>query len=280
MASTGASSSSPGDGIPPSASSGSLDAAAREAALADALAPEMMRVQLADARHAADAGGAEAREEETAAAALFRAVVDGDALVYWSWWIAPEVEPRRYDTRFFVAHVDREVSASHDDYETIEYVGPARMIDLRKKREPREPDKRLAGARILVVDDDLGICRSLQEILSAEGCVVETANDGAGALERLGEASFDTILLDINMPGLDGWETLRLIRSDPALERIPVILFSVKGETHDKVHGMQCGAVDYITKPFVMDRFLFRIAKILERSADRGLAPRTVGGGP
>ena len=80
MASTGASSSSPGDGIPPSASSGSLDAAAREAALADALAPEMMRVQLADARHAADAGGAEAREEETAAAALFRAVVDGDAL--------------------------------------------------------------------------------------------------------------------------------------------------------------------------------------------------------
>ena len=80
MASTGASSTSPGDGIPPSASSGSLDAAAREAALADALAPEMMRVQLADARHAADAGGAEAREEETAAAALFRAVVDGDAL--------------------------------------------------------------------------------------------------------------------------------------------------------------------------------------------------------
>ena len=80
MASTGASSSSAGDGISPSASSGSLDAAAREAALADALAPEIMRVQLADARHAADAGGAEAREEETAAAALFRAVVDGDAL--------------------------------------------------------------------------------------------------------------------------------------------------------------------------------------------------------
>ena len=65
---------------PPSAASGSLDVAAREAALADALAPEMLRVQLADARHAADAGGAEAREEETAAAALFRAVVDGDAL--------------------------------------------------------------------------------------------------------------------------------------------------------------------------------------------------------
>ena len=80
MASTGKSSSSAGNGSPPSAASGSLDVAAREAALADALAPEMLRVQLADARHAADAGGAEAREEETAAAALFRAVVDGDAL--------------------------------------------------------------------------------------------------------------------------------------------------------------------------------------------------------
>jgi len=80
MASTGKSSSSAGNGSPPSAASGSLDVAAREAALADALAPEMLRVQLADARHVADAGGAEAREEETAAAALFRAVVDGDAL--------------------------------------------------------------------------------------------------------------------------------------------------------------------------------------------------------
>lgn len=80
MASTGKSSSSGGNGSSPTAASGSLDVAAREAALADALAPEMLRVQLADARHAADAGGAEAREEETAAAALFRAVVDGNAL--------------------------------------------------------------------------------------------------------------------------------------------------------------------------------------------------------
>ncbi len=99
-------------------------------------------------------------------------------------------------------------------YETIEYVGPARMIDLRSKRAPRKPDPRLAGVRILVVDDDLGICRSLQEILSAEGCIVETAGDGAEALRRLARACFDVVLTDVVMPNMDGYDLYTAIRAN------------------------------------------------------------------
>ena len=78
-----------------------------------------------------------------------------------------------------------------EDYATMEYIGPARMIDLRERRELRRDDPRLAGLRILVVDDDLGVCRSLEEILEAAGCEVETAQRrrrGAGA-RRGGAAS-------------------------------------------------------------------------------------------
>jgi PAS domain S-box-containing protein len=94
-----------------------------------------------------------------------------------------------------------------DSYETVHYVGPSRMVDLRSEDRKRyEPDPRLRGLRILVVDDDQGISRTLQEMLEADGCTVDVAEDGERALEILADAPFDLVLSDVVMPRMDGYE--------------------------------------------------------------------------
>ena len=100
----------------------------------------------------------------------------------------------------------------HDDYTTVEYVGPARMIDLRKRWTP-VGDPRLRDLRVLVVDDDLGILRTLKEILEAEGCSVETAGDGEAAMRRVETGAFDVVLTDVVMPKMDGYELFQAIHS-------------------------------------------------------------------
>ncbi len=106
-----------------------------------------------------------------------------------------------------------EQMAADDTYETVEYIGPAKMIDLRPRRERRAPaDDRLNGLRILVADDDLGIATSLAELLRAEGCEVETASDGERALELMGKSRFDLLLSDVVMPKMDGHELFTHVR--------------------------------------------------------------------
>jgi DNA-binding response OmpR family regulator len=120
-----------------------------------------------------------------------------------------------------------------------------------------------AGRRILVVDDQPEILGLAETILAGDGFQVATALSGDQALDRVFSEPFDLILLDINMPVMDGWETLRLMKADESLAAVPVVMFSVKGEIRSKVHGMQLGAVDYITKPFTMDDLLGRVRKVL-----------------
>ncbi len=118
-----------------------------------------------------------------------------------------------------------------EKYETVDYIGPARMIDLRGgTSEPRDP--RLRGMRILVVDDDLGICRSLAQILESDGCVVETAQDGEAALNRVREGRFDAVVSDVVMPNMDGYELYTTLhRTHP---KLPVLLMTAF--TYDKDH--------------------------------------------
>jgi PAS domain S-box-containing protein len=119
-----------------------------------------------------------------------------------------------------------------EDYATIEYVGPTRMIDLRERRELRR-DPRLAGLRVLVVDDDMGVCRSLEEILEAAGCQVETASDGAEALARVERERFDLVLSDVVMPKMDGYElytALRRLRPE-----LPVLMMTAFHYDRDHV---------------------------------------------
>jgi DNA-binding response OmpR family regulator len=135
------------------------------------------------------------------------------------------------------------------------------------------------GRRILVVDDQQEILELVTSLLTAEGYDVETAGCGEDAVERLGERPFDLVLLDINMPGMDGWEALRLIRADEQLARLPVAMFSVKGEMQHKIHGMQEGAVDFITKPFTVEELLGRVSVLLRPESDGGTG-RFVSGPP
>jgi PAS domain S-box-containing protein len=102
--------------------------------------------------------------------------------------------------------------AQGDKYETIGYIGPARMVDLRKKHARAADDDRLRGARILVVDDDGGIRRSLTEILELDGCRVDSAGDGEEALAKLAEGSYDAVLSDVVMPKMDGYDLYTSIR--------------------------------------------------------------------
>jgi PAS domain S-box-containing protein len=112
-----------------------------------------------------------------------------------------------------------------ESYETIHYVGPSRMVDLRSEDRKRyEPDDRLQGLRILVADDDAGISCTLKEMLEADGCEVETAENGEQALEALETSHFDLLLSDVVMPRMDGHELyLRVRKSYPDL---PVLMMT------------------------------------------------------
>jgi PAS domain S-box-containing protein len=115
--------------------------------------------------------------------------------------------------------------AAGDKYETVEYVGPARMVDLRPhKPGAHEPDPRLAGARILIVDDDLGIRKSLAELLSGEGCHVATAGDGVEALAILEKDDLDVVISDVVMPNMDGYELFMAVRE--RFPNLPVLMMT------------------------------------------------------
>ena len=122
--------------------------------------------------------------------------------------------------------------------------------------------------RILVVDDQQDIRDMTALVLSGAGYRVDTVDSGESALSTLEQDRFDLVLLDINMPEMDGWETLRLIRCDEELTALPVVMFSVKGEIRDKIEGLQEGAVDFVTKPFIVDDLIERVGKVLAGAKD------------
>jgi DNA-binding response OmpR family regulator len=130
---------------------------------------------------------------------------------------------------------------------------------------PSEP-----GRRVLVVDDDAEIVDMTRMILESGGYRVLAACSGEEAIREAGAHLPDLILLDINMPGMDGWETLRILKVDETTRAIPVAMFSIKLELRDKVQGLKQGALDYITKPFSYDGILERVRRIFEKIDDPG----------
>lgn len=122
----------------------------------------------------------------------------------------------------------------------------------------------MAGENILVVDDDRNIVRFLELELLHEGYRVETEYDGIGALRSAMEGKHDLILLDLMLPGMDGMEVLRRLR---AVSQTPVILLTAKDAVADKVTGLDCGADDYLTKPFAIEELLARMRVALKKRA-------------
>jgi CheY-like chemotaxis protein len=104
--------------------------------------------------------------------------------------------------------------------------------------------------RILVADDDPVILRLLQVNFRLEGYEVETAPHGEEALKKAREFLPDLILLDVMMPGLDGWEVCRQLKDNPATADIPVIFLSARAQDEDRRRGYALGVVEYVTKPF------------------------------
>lgn len=121
----------------------------------------------------------------------------------------------------------------------------------------------MSGARILVVDDEPQIRRALRAALTGHGYEVDVADDGEAALIQLGARIPDAVVLDLVMPGINGFEVLRQTRTWSAA---PVIVLSARGQEGDKVRALDLGADDYLTKPFGMDELLARVRAILRRA--------------
>ncbi len=121
--------------------------------------------------------------------------------------------------------------------------------------------------RLLVVDDQEDVREMARLVLSGAGYAVAVAASGREALRMTRESPFDLVLLDIDMPELDGWSTLALLRADEAGGELPVAMFSVKASVGEKMTGLKHGVVDYITKPFGVDDLVARVSRILSAAA-------------
>ena len=122
----------------------------------------------------------------------------------------------------------------------------------------------MPNEKILVVDDDTNICELLRLYLEKEGYVVKIVNDGVSARNAFKQENPDLTLLDIMIPKLDGWQVCREIRK---FSDKPIIMLTAKGETFDKVLGLELGADDYVTKPFDTKEVVARIKAVLRRTA-------------
>ena len=122
----------------------------------------------------------------------------------------------------------------------------------------------MPNEKILVVDDDTNICELLRLYLEKEGYVVKIVNDGVSAINAFKQENPDLTLLDIMIPKLDGWQVCRELRKTM---KMPIIMLTAKGETFDKVLGLELGADDYVTKPFDTKEVVARIKAVLRRTA-------------
>ena len=121
--------------------------------------------------------------------------------------------------------------------------------------------------KVLVVEDDNNIAELLRLYLQKDGFEVSHAADGGKAVEMAKEIQPDLVLLDIMLPVMDGWQVCRELRKTM---KMPIIMLTAKGETEDKVSGLEMGADDYIVKPFEVEELLARVHAVLRRTGDDG----------
>jgi DNA-binding response OmpR family regulator len=122
----------------------------------------------------------------------------------------------------------------------------------------------MQNEKIMIVDDDVNICELLRLYLEKEGFSTVIVNDGLSAVDMFTRENPSLVLLDIMLPGLDGWQVCRKIRANSS---VPIIMLSAKGETFDKVLGLELGADDYVVKPFDTKEVTARIKAVLRRTS-------------
>jgi len=126
--------------------------------------------------------------------------------------------------------------------------------------------------RILIVEDEAQMRLGLKDNLEFEGYTVDIAEDGSAGLDKIGNTSYDLIILDIMLPQISGFEVCRKIREKGI--KTAVIMLTAKGEEIDKVLGLELGADDYITKPFSLRELLARVKAVLRRTEEQALTAR------
>ena len=116
--------------------------------------------------------------------------------------------------------------------------------------------------KILIIDDDRELCALIKRSVQSENIEADFCNTGREGLQKLKEQEYQLVVLDVMMPGMDGFETLEEIRKENSL---PILMFTSKNDSASKVRGLRAGADDYLTKPFDMDELIARIASLIRR---------------
>lgn len=116
--------------------------------------------------------------------------------------------------------------------------------------------------RILIIDDDKELCVLIKQSVLQESIEADCCNSGKSGLLQLKEKEYQLVILDVMMPGFDGFETLEQIRKESSL---PILMFTSKNDSASKVRGLRAGADDYLTKPFDMDELIARILSLIRR---------------
>lgn len=122
---------------------------------------------------------------------------------------------------------------------------------------------------VLLVEDDDNVALTVERCLRRENYKVMLASSGIQALQVARRRAPDLILLDVTMPGMDGYAVCREIRNDAALERVPIIFLTARTRDEDRISGFQAGADDYINKPFNLEELLLRVRAVLRRTQDQ-----------
>lgn len=162
-----------------------------------------------------------------------------------------------------------------------------RIVELIKKNEnistkeisriigipEKEVETRIRGfsdarEKIMIVDDEMATLLPLKRSLEAQGYIVIEAYDGYQAIEKSKTEKPELIVLDLMLPGIDGFEVCARLKKDEITGKIPVIMLTAKDEIRDKVEGLEMGADDYVTKPFNLNELKARIKNVLKRSRE------------
>ena len=121
------------------------------------------------------------------------------------------------------------------------------------------------ATRVLITEDEPNIAESLTFILNREGYDVSTVLDGEAALQRLRSDPPDIMILDVMLPRLNGFEVLKLVKADPALKALPVMILTAKGQAHDRRMAEEIGASAFITKPFSNRDIVEQVGRLVRR---------------
>jgi two-component system response regulator CpxR len=132
------------------------------------------------------------------------------------------------------------------------------------------------GAQILIIDDDAELCELLTELLGQEGYAVESAKDGISGLARALSKPYALVVLDVMLPGQNGFEVLQRLRQT---SRVPVLMLTARGEDVDRIVGLEMGADDYLPKPFNPRELVARVRAIHRRARDAGSGGGGAGAG-